>query len=163
MGDGDEVIAFDAPLEDDALVEFVVRARRLARIAQRDEPGVYKRRVLEPTDYVDWEGGRAAAPAEGRVSALRDRAGLFGYGKPRRRVSFKTASRQLGSWPCHRPQLQPQLFSQQKTLRQVGSLPQVLRPSPAVSLARHTSTLVGRAAVTCQTRTCRSRAATRPL
>ena len=53
VGDGDEVIAFDAPLEDGALVEFVVRARRLARIAQRDEPGVYKRRVLEPSYYVD--------------------------------------------------------------------------------------------------------------
>ena len=84
---------FDAPLADDALLAFVVRARRLARIAQRDEPGVYQRRVLEPAHYVDWDRGRAAAPAEGRVSALRDRVGLFGVAQPRRRASFKTSAK----------------------------------------------------------------------
>ena len=35
VGDGDEVIAFDDSLTDDALSDFVVRARRLARTAQR--------------------------------------------------------------------------------------------------------------------------------
>ena len=155
---GDEVIAFDAPLEDDALVEFVVRAGRPARIAQRDEPGVYKRPVLDPSNYVDWVGGRAAAPAEGRVSALRDRAGLFGYGKLRRRVSFKTA-RKLALPPPRTPAAGAEL---RRALRRVGSLPQVLRPSPAVSRAQLTSTLVGQAAVTCQTRSRRSQAEIRP-
>lgn len=91
--DSDEVIAFESPLEDAALVEFVTRARRLVRVAQRDEPAVYPARASEPKDYVDWDGGRTAMPAEGRVSSLRDRTGLFGVGRPKRRVSFKSAPR----------------------------------------------------------------------
>ena len=87
--EADDVIAFAEPLDDAVIKEFCLRARRLARVAQRDEPSEYVARPVEPALYVDWDGGQAVLPAEGRVAALRDRTGL-GVTKAKRRVTFKS-------------------------------------------------------------------------
>ena len=61
VGSGDEVVGFEVPLVDDALLEFVVRARRYARTAQRDEPWLYRRRDPEPSHYVAYCESRRTA------------------------------------------------------------------------------------------------------
>ena len=78
-GEEDQVIAFEEPLEDNVIRDFDVRARRLARQAQR-EPGGPAARAVEPKEYVSRRGARMAVPAEGRASALRDR--ILGHEAP---------------------------------------------------------------------------------
>ena len=77
VGNRDEVVGFEVPLVDDALLEFVVRARRYARTAQRDEPWLFRRRVAEPSHYVAYcesrrtgFAGGAGSPPDGRVAEL---------------------------------------------------------------------------------------------
>ena len=68
VGDEDKAIACVALLAGDALWEYVERARRLAPTAQRDEPGIYKRRALEARHYVGYCGSRRLAFAGGAVA-----------------------------------------------------------------------------------------------